>query len=426
MANRPRKPSRSNGTVVDREPDRRFKNPAAERPTAGVFVLTSGLLILAGLAYSVNAILSPFVLVIGLVYILAPFRENILARRLMWLGVFLFFLWFFYSILGILAPFLIAFLMAYVLNPVVTSLEGRGVPRWVSALVTVLLIIGVVVAMLLFVMPLAIQQFEGLLNGLGQTVADIGELLKSGTIFEVLARYGIPVDRAREAISNQLTPRLEDILKALFQGILGFVTGVSGLIMQLVNAIIIPFLAFYMLMDFPAITHRFVMMTPRSQRERVRQIGNLTDSVLGKYFRGAIIVAMIQGCIAGTGLWVIGVNYPLVLGIITGLLDFIPYVGLITSLVVSCAVAVFSGGNLLAKLIAVIVLFVSQKLLEATVLGPKIVGKQVGLHPVLLILCLLVFGYFLGFIGLLIAVPATALIIAAVKEWELSRRSLEI
>jgi predicted PurR-regulated permease PerM len=91
---------------------------------------------------------------------------------------------------------------------------------------------------------------------------------------------------------------------------------------------------------------------------------------------------------------------------------------LITSLVVSCIVALFSGGPVLTKVVLVIILYLTQKLLEATVLAPKIIGAQVGLHPVLLILCLLVFGYFLGFVGLLIAVPATALIIAGVFEWE--------
>ena len=422
---RARRISRPDGAVAQTRHDRPITLDVRDRSTPGVFILIAGLLVLAGLAYSVSAILSPFVLVFGLVYILSPFREHQIARRLMWFGIFLFALWFLYSILGILAPFLLAFLLAYILNPFVSSLEGRGFPRWASALVTVLLMIGVVIAVLLFIMPLAIQQFEGLLSGLGQIVEDVGNLLKSGAIFEVLGRYGIPVDRAREAISSQLTPRLEDLLKALVTAVLGFVTGVSGLVMQLLNAIIIPFLTFYMLMDFPTITHRFLMITPRSQRDRVRRIGGLADGVLGKYFRGALVVAIIQGCIAGTGLWVIGVNYPLVLGLMTGILDFIPYVGLITSLVVSVAVAAFSGGNLLAKIVAVVLLFLCQKLLEATVLGPKIIGKQVGLHPVLLILCLLVFGYFLGFIGLLIAVPGTALIIAGVKEWELSRNSVE-
>jgi predicted PurR-regulated permease PerM len=105
----------------------------------------------------------------------------------------------------------------------------------------------------------------------------------------------------------------------------------------------------------------------------------------------------------------------------TGVLNFIPYVGLLTSLIVASIVAVFSGGPVLFKVLAVIVLYLLQKLLEATVFGPKIVGSHVGLHPVLLILCLLVFGHFLGFVGMLIAVPATALLMALMREWELRR-----
>jgi len=396
-----------------------------ERSSAEVALLASAVLTLAALAYSVSAILSPFVLVGGLVYLLHPFRAQAVVHRLLWLGVGLFTLWFFYSILGLLAPFLLAFLLAYILSPVVTALEKRRVPRWASSLVLVLLLIGVVVSLLLFVMPLAIQQFQGILDGVNGIVAEVAEILKSGTIFEVLARYGIPVDKAREAITNQLTPRLEDILKTLVGAIFGFVTRISGLVMQLVNAIIIPFLAFYMLMDFPVITQRFLMIVPRTRREHAAELARKVDGLMGKYFRGAIAVAVIQGCIAGIGPWIIGVNYALVLGIMTGILDFVPYVGLVTSLIVASIVAIFSDGNSFVKVIAVVVLFLAQKLLEATVLGPKIIGKQVGVHPVLLILCLLVFGYFLGFIGLLIAVPATALIIAGVKEWEISRKAQE-
>ncbi len=105
----------------------------------------------------------------------------------------------------------------------------------------------------------------------------------------------------------------------------------------------------------------------------------------------------------------------------TGVLNFIPYIGLVTSLVVASIVALFSGEPVLTKVLAVVILYLSQKLLEATVLGPKIIGPQVGLHPVLLILCLLLFGYFLGFVGLLIAVPATALLLSALEAWESHR-----
>jgi len=107
-------------------------------------------------------------------------------------------------------------------------------------------------------------------------------------------------------------------------------------------------------------------------------------------------VAIIQGTIATIVLWALGVSSPLVLGLMTAFLDFIPYVGLLTSLVVAVIVAMFSGDPVSAKVIGVIFLFLSEKLLEATVLAPKIIGSRVGLHPVVLILSLMVFGYFLG------------------------------
>jgi len=384
-------------------------------------VLVVGLVLLFALGYAVQPILSPFVLAGGLVYLLYPLRLHPLVRRIMFLAVFLFALWFFYSILHLLAPFLIAFLISYILNPVVARLDTKGFPRWASSLITVVLLIGSVVAVMLFVVPLAIQQFNSILARVTGIAQDFSIFLQSGKIFDFLASYGVPVDKARQMISEQITPRLENLLTNLFGGVFGFLTGVSSLALQLINAIIIPFLVFYLLMDFPAITHQFLMFVPKEHRQRVEGLGRMVDRLMGRYFRGAITVAFLQGTISALGLWMIGVQYALVLGIMTGILNFIPYVGLITSLVVSSMVALLSGDPVLVKVIGVVILYLSQKLLEATVLGPRIIGGQVGLHPVLLILCLLVFGFFLGFVGLLIAVPATALIIASVKEWEASR-----
>jgi predicted PurR-regulated permease PerM len=170
---------------------------------------------------------------------------------------------------------------------------------------------------------------------------------------------------------------------------------------------------FYLLKDFPSISARFYQAFPEGRRDTVRSLIARIDGVLGGYFRGAVIVAIIQGTISALALWLMGVNYALVLGVMTAILNFIPYVGLVISLVVASMVALFSGEPVLTKVAGVVVLYLSQKLLEATVLGPKIIGPQVGLHPVVLILCLMVFGYFLGFIGLLIAVPATALLLLA-------------
>jgi predicted PurR-regulated permease PerM len=339
----------------------------------------------------------------------------------MWFGVFVFAVWFFYSLLGILIPFLIAFLLAYLLNPVVTILELRRVARWVSSLVVVVVLIAVAVTTVLFVVPPAAHQFQSILSSVAIIAQDVTTILQSGRLFEIMQQFGIPVETARELIADQVSPRLQNVLTVLFEGVFGFVTGFSSVLLHLINIVIIPFLLFYLLKDFPELLHSFSKLISPAKRERALSVAGRIDEVLGQYFRGAIIVAIIQGTIAALALTAIGVRYPLVLGIMTGILNFIPYVGLLTSLVVSCIVALMSGDPVFVKVVAVVALFLSQKLLEAGVLGPKIIGTKVGLHPVLLILSLLVFGYFLGFIGMLIAVPATALLMAFGTEW-LTRR----
>ncbi|MCK5574119.1 MAG: AI-2E family transporter, partial [Bacteroidetes bacterium] len=246
---------------------------------------------------------------------------------------------------------------------------------------------------------------------------DAVDLLNSAEFLDALAGFGIPVETLQKLIDQHLSPELAGILKTLFEGVFGVVSSVSSIAMHVINVVIIPFLVFYILKDFRLIMDRFWQLFPEPQRERVISLGLVVDGLMGRYFRGILIVAAIQGVIATTGLYLIGVRYALVLGIMTGLLTLIPYVGLMVSLIVSSLVAAFSGDPAIVKVVGVVVLYLSQKILQVTTLEPRIIGGQVGLHPVLLIFCLLVFGYFLGFMGLLIAVPATALILAGYREW---------
>jgi predicted PurR-regulated permease PerM len=393
------------------------KRQRAAKGPQDVLVPVGGLLLLAGLAYTVESVLSPFVLLAALLYFLYPWRTRPLPARLMGVGVFLCAVWAFVSLLGILLPFLLAFLFAYLLNPLVGRLEERRVPRWAGAGGAVLLLAAIGVTAALFLFPAAFGQFEGIIGGLRSIVSDFVALVNSGALVKFFERYGPLGEHLQEFLATQMTPRLEGVLKMLFEGLFGFLTSISSLVLHLINIIIIPFVVFYLLKDFPAVTGALRGIIPTRHRERANAALRLTDEILGRYFRGALIVATLQGTIAGVGLWFIGVDYPIVLGIMTGVLNFIPYVGLLTSLAVASIVASFSGEPVLLKILAVVLLYLSQKLLEATVFQPRIVGGRVGLHPVLLILCLLVFGYFLGFVGLLIAVPATALIIALASEW---------
>jgi predicted PurR-regulated permease PerM len=401
--------------------ERRSKEPRAANPRtpqdAGILIPVGGLLLLAALGYAVESVLSPFVLLAALIYFLFPWRKQMIPGRLIGLGVFLCAVWALVSLFGILVPFLLSFLLAYLLNPIVEWLEERRIPRWVGAGGSVLLLAAIGVTAALFLFPAAFRQFEGIIGGLRSIVSDFIALVNSGALVQFFERYGIAGDRVREFVATQMTPRLEGILKALFEALFGFLSSISSLVLHLVNIVIIPFVVFYLLKDYPLVTESLRRLIPARRREGAHAVLGLVDEILGSYFRGALIVALLQGAIAGVGLWFIGVDYALVLGIMTGVLNFVPYVGLLTSLAVALIVASFSGEPVLLKILAVVLLYLSQKLLEATVFGPRIVGSRVGLHPVLLILCLLVFGYFLGFVGLLIAVPATALIIALVGEW---------
>lgn len=389
-----------------------------------VFVLITALLLLIALGRAVEQILSPFVLIGALLFILYPLRHNRLVSRLTVLGSIFFALWFFWSILGRLTPFIIAFLLAYLLNPIVTWLDQKHVPRWASSLTAILLMVGGVVVLILFGMPVVVQQFNDILKAIGNIVQDFADLLRSGKVFDFLARYGLPAEGARDVISKNISPRLEGLLNGLFGGVFGFLTGVSDIVLQLVNALIVPVLLFYILMDYPHILDRGAALVPVHRREAVLAFGRRVDNLLGRYFRGIITVAIIQGTISSIGLTLIGVRYSLALGVITGLLTLIPFFGIIVSLVVSSIVAAISEPPILFKVLSVIALFLAQNLLDTTFLSPKIVGRQVGLHPVALLLALLVFGFFLGFIGLLIAVPTTSLLLAIWKEWQSNRPSI--
>jgi predicted PurR-regulated permease PerM len=399
---------------------RRRQLPSNGNTTDNAAYILAGLAI-AGVAISVGNILSPFVVVAAVVYLLYPFRSREFVRRAMVVSVLLLLLWGFNAVSSLLVPFLIAYVLAYLFDPLVTRLTAHRIPRWGGSLLVVLGIVSAAVGAALFITPVIAGQMQGLLSGIQRLVENTTAWLGSDAPARTLAQFGIPAESARSLLTTELVPRLEGIVSGLVKGVFDVVTGFSSIAVQIVNVIIIPFLLFFLLKDFPLIGKKFVSLFSGYRQGRVRATLATVDGVMGRYVRGAVLVAIIQGTIAAVALWIIGVSSPLVLGVMTAFLDFIPYIGLIISLIVATLVAMFSGEPVSTKVIAVIVLYLSQKLLEATILAPKIIGSQVGLHPVVLILSLLVFGYFLGFVGLLIAVPVTALLLVVLEQREAGR-----
>lgn len=373
------------------------------------------------LLFVIKDILSPFVIFGASVFLLYPLRASQLARNVLWLAAVLFFFWFLNVLGGVLVPFVVALLVAYILHPFVTRLENRGVPRWLSSLVIIVIAVAVVISTIVLVVPLAFQQFESIFLAMNGMVAQFTQWLVSAPMASFLARYGISGDQLHSFATENITKHIEDIFKELLQGTLGLFSGLSAIVSSIVNIVIIPFITFYFLKDFPLVKNRAILLFPKQQRGRVQLYYKYIDEVLGRYIRGTATIAFVDAvCITGM-FWGIGIQYSLVLGIISGVLSFIPYFGFMTMLFLSAIVATLSPGHVFLHVVLALSTVAVMHIVETYVLSPRIIGGKIGLHPVLLILSLLTFSFFMGFIGLLIAIPAAAIIIVFIKEWDRTR-----
>jgi predicted PurR-regulated permease PerM len=410
----------------ERSPELRLDSLFTSLGRIEIVLLISGVLLLLVLIYTIHTILSPFLALGAILFILYPLRRYILARNVMWLAIILFSLWFLDSISNILAPFVVSLVFAYMLNPVVDLFERWSVARWVSALILILLFISGLALIFFFVLPVALAQFEGIVDTLSKILTDFQSEFWDSKLIRLIERYGISVNELRTTFASQLTPKFEDLVKALLKGLGALVSSISSFLTQIFYLILIPFLTFYFLTDFPKIGYRFLKLFPRRRRERAAEYLARADDLIGHYLRGALIVALMQGVAVSVLFSAIGMKYALLLGLLACIFDLVPYFGLVAIMVLSAIVATISGPPVLLKLALAVGSIGFLHIIEIVLLSPKIVGGRVGLHPLLIILSLLIFMYFLGFVGLLIAVPTTALVILFVRDWEARKRGANL
>lgn len=394
--------------------------------TLDVVVISTGLILLMVLLYSLQALVSPFLIFGTIIFLLYPLREHAVAKNVMILAGTLFFLWFFYTVETILSPFILSLFLAYLLHPIVTKLETSWkVPRWTSAVFIICVSVAVVILFIILGLPHIVGQFEGILLAIGTISTQFVEWVLDGRFIKALQKYGISETQLRTMLTTTIAPRVEDILKGILTGTFGIVSGLQVLVSGIVNIVIIPFLTFFLLKDFLIVRYRLKMMVPRKRREQSILFYHRVDEILGRYIRGTTIIAIFDAIAVSTGFWLIGIQYPLVLGILSGLLFFVPYFGFLTILSVSAFVASLSMGVLALPVITTVSFLALLHIVEIYILTPIVVGEKIGLHPVVLILSIFIFGYFLGFIGMLISIPAAAIIIVSVKEWEMNLKKNE-
>ena len=326
-------------------------------------------------------------------------------RFAIWLVVLVVTGWLLWALSSILLPFVVGIALAYVLDPAADRLERAGMGRGAVAMLLIGLAFLAVAAALVVLVPI----LEAQAVRLAARMPAYATMLQAETMRLVAAvqAHLSPEDmaRLREAAGGFAGKALV-WAGGVFRGVW---SGGLALANFLGLLLVTPVVAFYLLRDWDHIVARLDSWLPEDSAVTVRAKLGEIDRVLAGFARGQATVCLILAAFYGIGLTVIGIEFGLVVGIATGLLAFIPFVGATTGFLVSIGLAFAgTGGWLAVGLVAA--LFAVGAVLEGQVLSPYLVGRSVGLHPVWLIFALLAGGALLGFVGVLLAVPAAAAI----------------
>ena len=347
---------------------------------------------------------------------LTPYQK----QSFIWLAIALAFI-LLLSILGpILMPFIVAATLAYVFNPWVDRLSQFQIkkikmPRSVAASIVIVLMIACVLAVMLIMLPILQKQIPQLQSQIPQFLNKLNDI-----ITPFLNGLGFNVHLDSSSIKTFMTEHLansgEEIGKAILASIKVGGTAVLGMI---ANFVLIPIVLFYLMVDWHQLIGRIKSFIPRRWLKQSMSWANEVDELLGQYLHGQIMVMIVLAIYYSVGLSIAGFDLALPVGILTGLLVFIPYLGFGLGLFLALVSAALQFTDM-SGFIAVAVIYGIGQLLESFILTPKLVGERIGLHPLAVIFALMAFGQLFGFVGILVALPASAILSVAAKHMRLS------
>lgn len=305
-----------------------------------------------------------------------------------------------------LLPFLVGAAIAYFLNPVVNLLARRKIRRWLGTTIVMFAFIFGVSALLALITPLLETQLGALINAIPGYV-DTFRATYVPWVEGWLARFEPEdIEKIRDA-AGQSVGTATGLVGNFFKNI---VSGGMALFDIIGLIVITPIVAFYMLRDWPKMVKAIDSLFPRRYYDVIKAQLKAIDETLSGFIRGQALVCLALGLIYSVGLTAAGLKYGAVIGIMAGVLSFIPFVGTTFGWVTSVILALVQFNHDLSRVGFVIAVFVVGQALEGYVLSPRLVGERVGLHPLWIMFALLAGGALMGFTGVLIAVPAAAVI----------------
>ncbi|HEX6924988.1 MAG TPA: AI-2E family transporter [Longimicrobiaceae bacterium] len=392
--------------------------PESDSWTWRVFYIAALIFVLGGFLFSLRDILNPFLLFVLLAVLVSPFAGSRTHLLLVGVAGLLTVVWILQTTGFLLAPFVLALGLAYIIHPLLLRLESERVSRPAAIGLLSLPVLAAVALVVLVGIPALSQQVARFIASVPELAATLTERL-SRLEATLLARDFPFVDeealvaRIRafdpQLVVSFLEARRLAIAEAAWRGLLGAGRGLGAILTVLGFLVLTPILTYYLLRDWESLLGRLRSLLPRARESQIVAFAREYDGLLARYMRGQLIAAAAVGLLTGIGFWIVGFPYALLLGVTAGVFNVVPYLGLIVSLIPALIIAIFSG-SFLMSLLKIAIVFGVVQLLDGSVIGPRIVGDSVGLHPVWVILSLSVAGFFFGFVGLLLAIPLAVLI----------------
>jgi predicted PurR-regulated permease PerM len=327
--------------------------------------------------------------------------------RFIVLGALLIAIIFFYSLRNVLWPFIFAFFIAYILNPWVDFLQRRRIRRSLSVFLVFAVVALIVVLSFWILVPQIIGETADVRGKFPQYIQVI-RLKLLPWVQHYLEQHPDINAYVQEYYEKTLKPKLPALFAPVLHFLATMFSGFANFIVEMLNVLLVPVLAFYMLSDFPLIKVR-------------TKIGEV-DSALGQYLRGQLTVSLFLAVIYCIGLLILRVPLAVPIGIFSGLANLVPYLGFILGISLSFFFS-FVDNQSWQRLVLIVVVYALAQLMEGTIIGPKVVGKRTGLHPVVIMLALVIGGTLFGFMGMVLAVPFVAVASVFVKsayDWYVS------
>lgn len=329
-------------------------------------------------------------------------------KLVLWISATIFLFIFLYYIRSILLPFVVALITAYFLDPAADKLEKYGLSRFASTLTITIIFFLVTISCSLLMMPLIYEQLLGLLDKIPEYTRSIqNDLLPAfSSIMNKIDPDAIGnIQNSVKDVSKFALKIVGDILKSIWA------SGVA--VLNLLSLLFItPIVTFYVLRDWDVMMDKISSWLPQKHKDVILEQFRLIDITLSGYIRGQTNVCLLLGTFYAIGLMLAGLDFGLVIGLTTGILSFIPYVGLLVGMSVGLCVAFVQFGGLegLSSIAIVAGIFVIGQVIEGNFVSPKLVGDKVGLHPVWIMFGMLAGAALFGFVGVLISVPVTSIL----------------